>query len=406
MLNNVVGSVARGEDFYDREELVDALWGRLGAGNVLLAAPRRFGKTSLMYRLIDFPRHGWHPIHVDAESIREPANFVIALVDALMGDRRIREFLVARWKRLGKWVRDILTSLEITTPYDVGVKIALKEKIGPHWEERGAALLRTLRDYDKDQRLLLIIDELPVMLRLFEDSDVSDADTRAFLYWFRKLRTDPKVGLTNCRFLVGGSIGIEHTLSRLRVADSFNDFERLAVGELAPERAPEFLRLLLKSRKVALSAAAQREMLRLVGAPIPYFIQVFVSEVAMAAATGAARIGPKRLREIYADRVLGATCKTYFQHYYDRLRAYERPLEHGAKAMLKALAIAYPEPVPRANLRHLLREALGRSAGDDDLIGLLGDLENDFYIRCQSDGEGYAFASKILCDWWRRYCAF
>ncbi|MDO9229871.1 MAG: hypothetical protein Q7U03_09945 [Syntrophales bacterium] len=72
MVKNIVGTPARGADFFDREELVGLLWKRLETGNILLAAPRRFGKTSVMYRLLDRPEPGWKPIHVDAESIREP----------------------------------------------------------------------------------------------------------------------------------------------------------------------------------------------------------------------------------------------------------------------------------------------------------------------------------------------
>ena len=63
MIKNIVGTPARGGDFYDREQLIDLLWDRLDTGNVLLAAPRRFGKTSVMYRLIDEPEQGWKPAH-------------------------------------------------------------------------------------------------------------------------------------------------------------------------------------------------------------------------------------------------------------------------------------------------------------------------------------------------------
>lgn len=401
MIRKIVGPPARGDDFFDREELVALLWNRVEAGNVILAAPRRFGKTSLMYRLIDQSNAGWKPIHVDAESIREPVNFVIALLDALMGDHQIRKALISGWKGSCQWLRGVLQDIEVTGPWDVGVKIGLKESMGPHWQERGEALLRAVRGTDK--KLLIIIDELPVMLHLFADNGVSDADTRAFLYWFRKLRTDPEVGLTNCRFLVGGSIGIEHRLSQLGAVDSFNDFERVTLNELRTERAAEFLRRLLESRGVTMSAAAQRAVLDLVGAPIPYFIQVFVSEIATETANGAVRLGPQRLDEIYRDRVLGASCKSYFQHYYDRLRHYDKRQEQAAKAMLKALALAHPQPIPRDQLRVLAQPA---GLTEDEFSQLVADLENDFYIRCQPEANGYLFASKILCDWWRRYYAF
>jgi hypothetical protein len=405
MTGNIVGPPARGEDFFDREELVELLWNRLEGGNVLLAAPRRFGKTSLMYRLLDDPRPGWAPVHVDAESIREPVNFIIALLDALVRDQHIRDFLRRRLKGAAQWAREFVDAVELSGPWDAGAKVKFKERIKAHWQDRGAALLRTLCNYDKADRLLIVIDELPVMLSLFRDNEVSDADARAFLYWFRKLRTDPQVGLTNCRFLIGGSLGIEHYLSQLDAADSFNDFERVGLPELPQPKAAELVRRLLAARDLKLSTAAQRKMLELMGAPIPYFIQIFVSGVAGAVADGITNIGPKHIEAIYEDRLLGAACKTYFQHYYDRLRHYEKPQEQAAKALLKALALAQPEPVGRDKLRAIYRKTLGEAASDEGFARLLGDLENDFYIRRDTDG-GYRFASNMLCDWWRRYYAF
>lgn len=406
MLRNIVGPPARGDDFYDREELVDLLWERLEGGNVLLAAPRRFGKTSLMYRLLDRPRPGWKPVHIDAESIREPVNFIIALLDALMSDRQLRKFLASTWEGASSWVRGLVDETEIKGPWDVGVKIKLKERIGKHWQERGESLLRALRGYDGGGRLLFVVDELPVMLHLFADNGLSDAEARAFLYWFRKMRTDPEVGLTSCRFLVGGSIGIEEYLSKLGAADSFNDFERVPLPELPRAKAESLVKRLASARHLKLSPASRRQILDLVGAPIPYFLQIFVSEIANARAMGPVAIGPKRLQAIYEDRVLGAASKTYFQHYYDRLLRYDRPAEQAAKELLKALALAQPGVVSRADLRAIVRKACGESVSDDVFAQLMGDLENDFYIRFDSERQGHCFASKILCDWWRRYYAF
>jgi hypothetical protein len=49
---------------------------------------------------------------------------------------------------------------------------------------------------------------------------------------------------------------------------------------------------------------------------------------------------------------------------------------------------------------------MGEPATEDGFARLIATLENDFYIRCLSTDRGYYFASKILCDWWRRYYAF
>jgi hypothetical protein len=358
-----------------------------------------------MYRLLDHPNPGWKPVHVDAESIREPINFVIAVLDALMADRYIRSSLIKTWKGTTGWLRGLIEKIEIATPWDVDLKIQLKNQLGAEWQERGEELLKALRKLDAGQQPLIIIDELPVMLNLFRDNDVGDAEVRAFLYWFRKLRTDPQVGLTNCRFLVGGSIGIESLLSQIDAQAAFNDFERLTLSELGEEKAKEFLRRLLASRKITLSPKSQKEIISLVGAAIPYFIQVFVTELATDLIHDQSAPGPKRLENVYQTRVLGPSCKTYFEHYYNRLRQYPKTDEQAAKTILRELALANPGSVSRDALYALYRKTAGETGSETGFNRLIGDLENDFYIRCSADG-GYRFASKILCDWWRRYYAF
>jgi hypothetical protein len=103
--------------------------------------------------------------------------------------------------------------------------------------------------------------------------------------------------------------------------------------------------------------------------------------------------------------VLGPSCKTYFEHYYNRLRQYPKTDEQAAKAVLKELALRNPEPVHMDALYALYRKSIGESAAETGFNRLIGDLENDFYIRGDAD-RLYRFASKILCDWWRRYYAF
>jgi AAA+ ATPase superfamily predicted ATPase len=406
MIKNLVGPPARGDDFYNREELIELVWDYLEEGNnILLAAPRRYGKTSLMYRLIDQPNPGWKSIHVDAESIGMPVNFIIALLDSLMADRHIRNFFITSWKNSEKWLRGLIEEFGVTGPWDVGLKIKLKEKIGSHWQERGEDLLQLLREYKKD-KLLIIIDELPVMLHLFRENNIGRAETKTFLYWFRKLRTDPKIGLTNCRFLVGGSIGIENYLSQLGAVDSFNEFQRIPLRELSPECASDFLGKLLKSRKIPLSITAQRKILNLIGTPIPYFIQMFVATIAIERANGQTRIGPRKIEEIYFNKFLSPEYKTYFQHYYDRLRYYDKFQEDAAKAILKELALIQPKAIHRSRLKTIFREKVGESATDDDFNQLMTNLLNDFYILQTEHDEIYVFTSKVLCDWWRRYYAF
>jgi len=404
-MQNTVGTPVRNKDFFPRNDIINILWEQLETGNILLVAPRRFGKTSIMYYLLDHPKTGWKPIHVDAESIREPVNFVIALIEALMADKKIRRFLVEKWKKISGFPSSFLDELSLKPYQDVEFKIKLKEQIAPSWEQIARELLCVLRVYEKSERILIIIDELPVMLYLFQDNNVAPKEIRSFLYWFRSIRTDPKVGLNNCHFLIGGSVGIDSYLSKLNAQDSFNDFERVSVLELDSTDAALFLEKLLSSRKIRLSKASQNTILKLIGIPIPYFIQVFVSEIAKARAKRKTKIGEKAIQQIYENAVLGTVCKSYFQHYYNRLSQYDKVRESASKVLLKEMALAQA-PVSRDTLFSLYKRNVGNRGNKEDFIILLSELENDFYIRFLPEENAYRFGSKILCDWWRRYYAF
>lgn len=72
-LRVVVGQKVTGDDFYDRQELVDRLWRLIPGQSVELVAPRRFGKTSVMQRLADHPLPGYHVVCMDCEAINAPA---------------------------------------------------------------------------------------------------------------------------------------------------------------------------------------------------------------------------------------------------------------------------------------------------------------------------------------------
>jgi predicted AAA+ superfamily ATPase len=82
MSDFIVGSPARNDDFWFRENFVADLWEALEKHNVLLLAPRRTGKTSVMYHMLDNPKEGWLVIHLNVEDLATPADFVVSLINA------------------------------------------------------------------------------------------------------------------------------------------------------------------------------------------------------------------------------------------------------------------------------------------------------------------------------------
>jgi hypothetical protein len=398
MITNRVGAPVRGTDFYGRDEFVNLIWEKLKAGNVLLAAPRRFGKTSVMYRLIDNPRQECKIIHADLEHLTEPADLITSLIEQLAKDdlsskvvRKLSYFPKTLWSRF----RANFEEVEL-----LKLKIKLREELRSNWQEKGDELFK--RVATMPETVIFILDEFPMMIDRMARSNAHCEEAKTLLRWLRRLRQSPEMG--NVRFLIAGSIGIGHVLSDLGEIAAINDFEQVRLDPFTPKVAAALLDELAATHKLALSQPSKRKMLQVIGVPIPYFVQVIFSEAAKAYAQNKEAVTPKRVEQIYRDKVLGVDCKTYFDHYYGRLRDYYRPDEEKAvKRILRELAVV--GALTRDACYQFYKLEIGSRANIEDFNRLMTDLENDFYIRFDAEARRYEFASKLLRDWWLRHYA-
>lgn len=396
MVINRVGSPVRGNDFFGRDALVELVWQKLHAGNILLAAPRRFGKTSVMYRLIDAPRFDFQIVHADLEHMIEPAELIAQLTVQLARDTRLTRIAngVSYFPKT-LWTKFKETFSEVDL---YKVKVKLREQLRPKWQESGEELFQRIGESEKT--IVFVLDEFPMMIDRMARSEVHRQEAITLLRWLRALRQSPKS--KNVRFLIAGSIGIGQVLAALGESASINDFEQVRLEPFPAKVAAQLLTELAASQKLDLSEASKRKMLEVIGTHVPYFIQVIFSEAAKAYAQDQRSITPKRVEEIYREKVLGVDCKTYFDHYYGRLRAYYSPQEERAiKRILRELALV--GVLTRDACYQFFRENLGDESDIEQFNRVMTDLENDFYIRFDVEKRVYEFASKLLRDWWLRH---
>lgn len=396
MVINRVGALVRGGDFYGRDALVDLIWQKLRNGNILLAAPRRFGKTSVMYRLIDEPRYDFKVVHADLEHMSEPAELISQLTVQLAQDTRLTKIA----KALSYFPSTLWTKFKSTfSEVDLlKVRLRLREELRPHWQESGEELFKRIAK--SETTIVFVLDEFAMMIDRMARSPEHRQEAKTMLRWLRAVRQSPAT--KNVRFLIAGSIGIGHVLNELGEISAINDFEQVQIEPFTPKVALGLLSELARSQKIALSNPCKDKMLQLIGTHVPYFIQVLFSEVAKAHGQDRAAITPEKIEEVYRDKVLGVECKTYFEHYYGRLREYYRPQEEKAiKRILRELAVI--EHLTRDACYQLYRENVDNKSDVEEFNRLMTNLENDFYIRCDPVSLRYEFASKLLRDWWLRH---
>ena len=69
-MKNIVGKPVSGENFFPRNAIIERIYRKLeGGDNLFMSAPRRVGKTSIMYWLKDNPRKNYAFIYLNTEAI-------------------------------------------------------------------------------------------------------------------------------------------------------------------------------------------------------------------------------------------------------------------------------------------------------------------------------------------------
>jgi len=278
------------------------------------------------------------------------------------------------------------------------LKIKLREQLRPHWQESGEELFE--RVADSPTPIVFILDEFPMMIDRMARSETHREEARTLLRWFRSLRQSPHI--KNVRFVIAGSIGIGRVLNELGEIHAINDFEQVRLDPFSAKVAASFLDTLASTHQLSLSQPSKRKILELIGTPIPYFLQIMFSEVMKIHVQDGETITPKKVEQIYRDKVIGVDCKTYFDHYYGRLRDYYQPHEEKAsKRILRELAAV--GSLTRDACYQFYRQQVGDQSDLEEFNRLMTDLENDFYIRFEAGGRRYEFACKLLKDWWLRH---
>jgi len=230
----VIGGVPRGSDYFGREDLIDRLWSKLARDSVLLVAPRRFGKTGAMCRMLDQPRAPFRPRYMNVEYIMSAADFTVELMATLLTDRQFARIGHALWdqtKEFGAFLRNLPSSVDVG-----GLKVELRDKtdVRQNWMSYGERVMSLLSK--GEPRLLLLVDEFAVMINHIRGR--SSEEMEQLLRWFRRARTAPD---TQTRFVIGGSINLVSTLDSVSLVDTINDLAVERLKPFEPEVARSFV---------------------------------------------------------------------------------------------------------------------------------------------------------------------
>lgn len=405
-----VGSVVPAEDLRFRDEFIQELWEAIRTHHILLKAPRRCGKTSVMERLRASPQHGYSVIYENVQDLVHPADLFLAILDNFRDQHpSLFHSLVKGWETVTSWLPkvDEIEFGEVKTKFRENVK-----DYRHHWREHGEALFRQLRALKRP--VLIIVDELPDMLINLKQEDPKLL--RDFLSWFRDKRCDPLPRKDSVRWLLGGSINLSSTLDGMSLLDRINDLKDMPLPDLTASQIESFVRDMLAARLVEFEPKVPARLRELLGRPIPLFLQMLTQDLHRSW-----RHKPRKLKKAdveaeFARFVTSTAAQDKLQHYYTRLaKYYEEPALSQAHEVLNHLCQTVEkggndEGASRATLMQIAESIYppGKLPPMHErkrlFLQLMRDLENDFYVVEIAAGR-YGFASGIMKAWWRKHYA-
>lgn len=385
-----VGSPAIGEDFIDRKQEIKQILTALKKDNILLAAPRRFGKTSIMRRLErELSGNDSVVIFLDVESVYSPQRF---LSEIIMELTEFEEFggkpgFLSQIKKICKCVQENVEEVEVHTIIKAKLRNSVEEGLEENWTDKSDALFRIINS--TNTKIYFIFDEFPIAIK-----NMNSSDAEMFLSWFRRLRQT----CTNVRFIVGGSVSIERVLRNIGGTNVINDFRVIRVNGFERDVALRIIENVFEEEDWEYTPLLGNKILDCVGESyIPYFVGIMLSAIVDEQITTGKMVDEVFIENIYNSRLLGSKCKHYFDPYFNRLKIFYHEMDvKAAKAILGRISTTEDYPI------ELAFGVFQQETGFHDyehFLDLISDLENDFYIE-NNNGQ-LNFYSKILKDWWR-----
>jgi hypothetical protein len=393
MLRLNLGNPVTGANLFGRARVIERAWERLETGaNLQLMAPRRVGKTSVMLELQRVPRDGWTAIYLNLESEEAPGGAFAQITAAIALHRQTRTWFESAVKMVPfrGTIQDVLKSIS-----SVGIgelKVDLQNTIGDDWRGHAEKLAARLAALPKGQRLLLVLDELPILVgRLFR-SPAGPEQAKLFLETLRHLRQRPELA-HRVQFLIGGSVGLHTILGRHGASATANDLEAVKLEPWSRPTATTFLEKLGAGENFPLPDAMRDGLLDLLDEDlIPFHVQLLFKALRDAADGQPqaldARLLDKAFRDVARD--------PYLNHYAERLDDHLSPEDvEVARRVLGALSAAGAGFAPGDLLRKA--EVDGGRAGP-----VIRVLEDEGYLTIGEDSGIIRFRSEILRRFWLR----
>lgn len=384
------GRAADGKDkYFGRPNIEKKIWAKIKQKeHLLLAAPRRTGKSSILKNLERNSQNGYLIKYKSVQSVDSINEYFKQIYKLLLEDDSVFSFYNRHYKKAKGAVKSFISRIRgLSTE---GIEINPNEHVDYYLECQH--LLKELpENFDT---ILFLIDEFPDAVRNISNLDKTEAIR--FLQLNRDLRQE--LNYKNLQFVYTGSIGLGNVVKRLNRLDLINDIINIEVPPLEKNEAKELIaRLVLglkdEEENFDICDDVKDYILKKDSWLIPYYIQIIVDELFDFAESD------KTITNNSVDDVIDKIIRDrykyqdYFENWKTRLKqAFEKNEYRCSLEVLNYISI-------NGSIDYDSFYNLSVKHNIDDLKAITNVLEYDGYINKNSARE-YRFNSIILKEWW------
>ena len=387
-MKNSVGQAVRGENFWNRENELASIWDAIESGShILLVAPRRVGKTSIMFNLQDNPQDGYIVVYVDTESADSENEFWQKLFNALMA-----EDFTNSLKVYSQQFWTFLTKIKIKKVSTEGVEFG-----DGIITDYATAFERLVKELDGDKKLIIMVDEFAQTVEniiKYED----DKSAESFLRTHQVLRKNPSI-LNHVTFIYAGSIGLESVVAKIASMKFISDLNSIKVNPLTFDDAEVFTEQLCKSVSIKMSNKTIIYLLEKIEWLIPFYIQLLIQELKTFSRENNVSEIDEEIIELAIKRAIDH--KNYFEHWRSKLKeGFKKKGYLFSKEILNTIS----EDNMMTSLQ-ISNIATKHELDDDYAREIIHSLVYDGYINNHDNVKEYRFNSPILKLWWYKNVA-
>ena len=390
-MESVAGAPVVGDDLFGREQELAHIWQMLERGaHVLMTAPRRVGKTSLMRELERDPRDGWIVAYADVEACTEPGGVVAEILGEIAEKEEFKKRYRDEMSDLFGKISERVSSISVAT-----LKAEIRSAVKSNWKREAEKFRNLLRSSTpNDRKLLIIIDELPIPINNMLKNEEQRREAEIFLSWLRKLRQDQKLR-NKVHTLVGGSIGMEGVMRRMGKSSLINDMKTYHLPSWSKETAAKFLRKLSEREQFQLGESSIEEMLTLLQDPIPYHVHLFFEKLQTELADKSGLMSAESIKRCFDEQLAGFQGTAHLEHYKEKLESiFETQEEKSmAREILKA-ACMQQNGIENSDIN------TANSEGKKTIQLVLNELIAEKFLAIENGN--VRFCSNLLRCWWRK----